>query len=62
MKTIIYIGLYLLIVGITIFWAAINAPLVDNDYNIIEQSKWEKWKKKVKSSIQKIGKGEVNNK
>ena len=48
MKIIIYIGLYLLIVGIGIFWTAINAPLVDDDYRIIEESKWEKWKRKLK--------------
>jgi len=47
MEYVIYIGLWLLIIVVTIFWAVVNAPLVDDDYNIIEQSKWQKWKQKL---------------
>jgi len=62
MKYVIYILLWVFIVGIGIFWAAINAPLVDDDYRIIEESKLEQWKKRLKNGSQKNGKGEVNNK
>ena len=48
MEYIIYIGLYLFITGSIIFWAVINAPIVDDDYKIIEESKWQKWKKRRK--------------
>jgi len=48
MEYIVYILLWVFIVGIGIFWAVINAPLVDDDYKIIEESKWQKWKKKIR--------------
>ena len=48
MKYILYIGLYLLITGLFIFYAIINAPVCDEDGNQIEDSKLEKWRKKIK--------------
>ena len=62
MNFIIYVGLYLLIIGSTIAFAALSAPLVDDDYNIIKPSKLQQWKKRLKNSIQQIGKEEAKNK
>ena len=49
MEYLIYIGLWLFITGSVIFWAVINAPVVDDDYNIIEESKWQKWKQQIRN-------------
>ena len=62
MDYLIYIGIYLLIVGSTIFFADITSPLVDDDYRIIEESKLKQWVRKLKNGSQNNGKGEVNNK
>jgi acyl CoA:acetate/3-ketoacid CoA transferase alpha subunit len=48
MEIIIYFGLYLLITGLFAFYAFIDAPICDENGNIIEDSKFEKWKKKLK--------------
>ena len=62
MNFIIYVGLYLLIIGSIIAFAALSSPLVDDDYNIIKPSKLQQWKKRLKNSIQQIGKDEVKSK
>ena len=62
MNFIIYVGLYLLIIGSVIAFAVLSAPLVDNDYNIIKPSKLQQWKKRLKNSIQQIGKEEAKDK
>jgi hypothetical protein len=56
MEYLIYIGLWLFITGSVIFWAVINAPMVDDDYNIIEESKMGKTKKQLEQIVLKKSK------
>ena len=44
MEIIIYFGLYLLITGLFAFYTFLDAPTCDENGNIIEDSKLEKWK------------------
>ena len=49
MKTIIiYFGLYLLITGLFVYYTLLEVPICDENGNIIEDSKLEKWKRKLK--------------
>tara|TARA_Y100000389_G_C17304120_1_gene434499 strand:+ start:557 stop:715 length:159 start_codon:yes stop_codon:yes gene_type:complete len=48
MELIIYFGVYLLITGLFGFLTILDAPICDERGNKIEDSKLEKWIKKLK--------------